>query len=61
MSEFNERKNMSKLKWWIKQNKCSQIIACENQDLTYAWADFNQTVEALNMRGKGKELAWVQE
>jgi len=52
--------NYPKLKRWIKQNKCSQIIACENQDLTYKWADFNQTAEVFNMRGKGKELAWVQ-
>jgi len=48
------------LEWWIGQNPISQIIACENQDLTYRWADFNKTHEAFNMQGKGKELAWVQ-
>lgn len=42
-----------------KSNK-NQIIACENQDLKYRWANFNQTVEAFNMRGKKQELAWVQ-
>lgn len=52
--------NYGDLKRWIGENKCSQIIACENQDLTYKWADFNQTAEAFNMRGKGKELMWVQ-
>jgi site-specific DNA-adenine methylase len=52
--------NYPHLKRWIEKNKQSQIIACENQDLTYRWADFNKTHEALNMRGKGKELAWVQ-
>lgn len=52
--------NYEHLQWWIKQNKCSQIIACENQNLTYRWADFNKTAEAFNMRGKSKELAWLQ-
>jgi site-specific DNA-adenine methylase len=53
--------NYPHLKRWIEGNKQSQIIACENQNLTYRWADFNKTHEALNMRGKSKELAWVQE
>lgn len=53
--------NYSYLKKWIEQNKQSQIIACENQNLTYRWADFNQVHEVLNMRGKGEELVWVQE
>ena len=52
--------NYPHLKNWIEQNKCSQIIACENQNLTYRWADFNKTHEAFNMRGKSKELVWVQ-
>lgn len=52
--------NYAHLRWWIEQNQCSQIIACENQNLTFRWADFNKTAEAFNMRGKSKELAWVQ-
>jgi site-specific DNA-adenine methylase len=55
--------NYLHLKWWIeqiKQNEISQIIACENQNLTYRWADFNKTHEVLNFRSKSKELAWVQ-
>jgi len=52
--------NYQRLKWWIEQNQISQIIACENQNLTFRWADFNKVQKAFNMRGKGKELAWVQ-
>lgn len=52
--------NYSHLKRWIEENKQSQIIACENQNLTYRWADFTKTHEAFNMRGKSKELVWVQ-
>jgi len=53
--------NYHYLKWWIEQKKCSQIIACENQDLTYQWAEFNQSVlsRSANNRVK-KELIWVQ-
>lgn len=52
--------NYAHLQWWIEQNQCSQIIACENQNLTFRWADFNKMAEAFNMRGKSTELAWVQ-
>lgn len=49
------------LQWWIKQNKYSQIIACENQDLTCSWADFNQSTDSRNANNRvKKELVWVQ-
>lgn len=50
------------LKTWIKAlSNTSQIIACENQDISYRWTNFNQATEVFNMRGNKQELAWVQQ
>lgn len=57
--------NYQNLKIWIdklvKDKHRNQIIACENQDLRYRWANFNQTAEAFNMHGKKTELAYINE
>lgn len=57
--------NYQHLKTWIKRinssNSTNQIIACENQDLTYRWANFNKTAQAFNMRGNKQELMWVHQ
>ena len=37
------------------------ILIDKDPVIANRWADFNQTAEALNMQGKGKELVWAQE